>query len=68
MMGQFNVYLNDDKNTSTLLLQKVASQGVNDWTNVQMTFNPEGPYQVINNVGTLLSVDSWLIVECDLKV
>lgn len=47
MMGDFNVYLNDANNTDVLLLHKSASQGVNDWTNVQMTFKPEGRYQIV---------------------
>ena len=46
MMGDFNVYLNDADNSYTLLLKKSASQKVNDWTNIQMTFKPKGPYQV----------------------
>lgn len=46
MMGDFNVYLNDANNTNVLLLHKSGSQGVNDWTNIQMTFKPEGDYQV----------------------
>lgn len=47
MMGQFNVYLNDDISKNQLLLHKSDSQGVNDWTNIQMKFKPTGHYQIV---------------------
>lgn len=47
MMGQFNVYLNDEKQQNQLLLQKSGSQPINDWSNVQMKFQPTGKYQIV---------------------
>lgn len=48
MMGDFNVYLNDDNGKEQVLLQKSGSQAMNDWTKVQMMFKPVGTYQVIS--------------------